>query len=117
VRDDGTMPYLASTKDCRGCPLKFRCTKGAKRIVTRRIYEEEREKVRAMRATPEFAHSADQRKKVEMRFAYRKRHLGFRRLRLRGITGASDEFLLLAAAQNVKKLIRHQTRRGAASTT
>jgi hypothetical protein len=27
VRDDGTMPYRASTRDCRGCALKARCTK------------------------------------------------------------------------------------------
>jgi hypothetical protein len=35
VRDDGTIPYFASTKDCRACALKPRCTKGTKRIVTR----------------------------------------------------------------------------------
>jgi hypothetical protein len=67
VRDDGTVPYWASTKDCRDCPLKPRCTKGAKRIVTRSIYEEEREKVRALKGTPEFARSADERKKSARR--------------------------------------------------
>ena len=29
----------ASTKDCRECALKPRCTKGAKRIVARNLYE------------------------------------------------------------------------------
>jgi transposase len=28
VREDGSMPYCASTKDCRECALKARCTKG-----------------------------------------------------------------------------------------
>ena len=40
------------------------------------------------------------------RFAHLKRNLNFRRLRLRGLSGAKDEFLLAAAAQNLRKLIR-----------
>jgi hypothetical protein len=39
VRDDGTVPYWASPKDCRACPLKPLCTKGEKRIVTRNLFE------------------------------------------------------------------------------
>jgi Transposase DDE domain len=105
VRDDGTVPYWASTKDCRGCPLKSRCTTGKKRIVTRNVYEAERERVRVLLGTPAFERSATERKKIEMRFAHLKRHLSFRRLRLRGTTGASDEFLLAAAAQNVRRLV------------
>jgi len=35
-----------------------------------------------------------------MAFAHLKRNLGFRRLRLRGITGARDGFLLAATVQN-----------------
>jgi Transposase DDE domain len=105
-RDDGTMPYRASTKDCRECALKVRCTKGAKRIVTRNLYEAEREHVRELKETPAFKCSARLRKKVEMCFAHLKRNLNFRRLRLRGLTGAKDEFLLAAAAQNLRKLVR-----------
>ncbi len=105
VRDDGAVAYWASTKDCRLWALKARCTTAAKRIVTRNAFETEREQVRALHGAPAFERSARERKKVEMRFAHLKRHLGFRRLRLRGITGASDEFLLAAMAQNVKKLI------------
>jgi hypothetical protein len=41
-----------------------------------------------------------------MWFAHLKRNLNFRRLRLPGITGASDEFLLAATVQNLKKLVR-----------
>jgi transposase len=104
ARDDGTISYWASTKDCRTCPLKSRCTTGEKRIVTRNVFEAERERVRALLGTPAFERSAMERKKIEMRFAHLKRHLSFRRLRLRGITGASDEFLLAAAAQNVRRL-------------
>ena len=106
VREDGTVPYWASTKDCRACSLKPRCTKGAKRIVTRNLFEAEREHVRALKGTEAFERSAQERRKVEMAFAHLKRNLGFRRLRLRGITGASDEFLLTATVHNLKKLAR-----------
>ena len=106
VRADGTMPYWTSPKDCRACALKLRCTKGEKRIVTRNLFEAEREDVRAVRGTEAFERSARERRKVEMAFAHLKRHLGFRRLRLRGITGATDEFLLAATVQNLRKLVR-----------
>jgi hypothetical protein len=85
IRDDGNVPYFASTKDCRACALKPRCIKGTKRIVTRNLFEAERDQVRALRRTEAFEHSARERRKVA--FAHIKRNLGFRRLRLRGITG------------------------------
>ena len=46
------------------------------------------------------------RKKVEMLFAHLKRILKLGRLRLRGPCGASDEFLLAATAQNLRKLAK-----------
>lgn len=105
VRDDGTIPYWASTKDCRICSLKSQCTTGAKRIVTRNLFEAEREQVKALKDTKEFKQSARERKKIEMLFAHLKHNLGLRRLRLRGLSGASDEFLLAATIQNLKKLV------------
>jgi hypothetical protein len=39
-----------------------------------------------------------------MRFAHLKTHHGFGRLRLRGLSGARDEFHLAAIAQNLKTL-------------
>ena len=46
------------------------------------------------------------RKKVEMLFAHLKRILKLDRLRLRGPTGARDEFILAATAQNLRKLTK-----------
>lgn len=100
------MPYRASTKDCRECAMRARCTKGSKRIVTRNLYEAECEHVRGLKETPTFKRSARLRKKVEMRFTHPKRNVNFRCLRLRGLTGAKDEFLPAAAAQNLRKLVR-----------
>ena len=41
-----------------------------------------------------------------MLFAHLKRILGLGKLRLRGPTGANDEFLLAATAQNLRKLAK-----------
>ena len=48
--------------------------------------------------------SRDQRKRVEMRFAHLKTHHRFERMRLRGLSGARDEFHLAAIVQNLKTL-------------
>ena len=61
---------------------------------------------RAIAKTEAYAVSCRQRKKVEMLFACLKRILGFDRLRLRGPSGAKDEFLLAATAQNLRKLAK-----------
>jgi hypothetical protein len=41
-----------------------------------------------------------------MLFAHLKRIIGLRKLRLRSPTGAKDEFLLAATAQNLRKLAK-----------
>ena len=61
---------------------------------------------RAIGATDDYVTSRRQRKKVEMLFAHLKRILRLDRLRLRGPTGARDEFHLAAAAQNLSKLAK-----------
>jgi hypothetical protein len=43
---------------------------------------------------------------VDDLFAHLKRHLGFERLRLRGLSGARDEFLLAATVQNLRRLAK-----------
>ena len=53
---------------------------------------------------PEFEQSANKRKKVEMRFGHLKTHHGFNQMRLRGLSGASDEFHLAGIAQNLKMM-------------
>ena len=45
-----------------------------------------------------------------MLFAHLKRHLGFERLRLRGLSGTNDEFLLAASVQNLKRLAKLATK-------
>ena len=62
------------------------------RKIPRDLYEDARDVARRKMKTKAFARSRDERKRVEMRFAHLKTHHGFERLRLRGLSGARDEF-------------------------
>jgi transposase len=108
VGDDHAVRYRASKLDCGACPLKPRCCPNTpSRKVTRDLHEDARDHARALMGTPEFDKSRDERKKVEMRFAHLKTHHGFERMRLRGLSGARDEFHLAAIVQNLKTLAKH----------
>src|SRR4051812_2941327 len=108
VIDDGeTLRYLASTSDCRSCPLKAQCCpKAPFRRIPRSVYEEARDVARALAKTEAFEQSCRERKRVEMLFAHLKRILKLGRLRLRGPRGAQDEFTLAAIAQNLRRLAK-----------
>jgi len=103
VNSDHAIRYFASVLRCRECSLKQRCCPNtpARRIV-RDINEAARDIARRKMKTKAFLRSRDQRKRVEMRFAHLKTHHGFERLRLRGLSGARDEFHLAAIVQNLK---------------
>jgi Transposase DDE domain len=98
--------YRASKSDCSTCSLKPKCTTAIVRKVTRDIDEDVRERVRALANTEAFEQSRRERKKVEMRFAHMKRIFKLDRLRLRGLSGAKDEVLLTATAQNLRRLAK-----------
>jgi transposase len=107
VNDDATVLYRASKHDCAGCALKSRCCPNSPvRKVPRSIHEGARDTARVIARSWEGHVSRRMRKKVEMLFAHLKRILKLDRLRLRGPTGARDEFLLAATAQNLRKLAK-----------
>ena len=101
------MLYVASKRDCDRCALKSRCCpKQASRKVPRSIYEGARDMARQIASSWEGRTSRRLRKKIEMLFAHLKRILKLDRLRLRGPTGARDEFTLAATAQNLRKMAK-----------
>ncbi len=113
ILSDNTLRYLASTYDCRPCPLKPKCCpKTPQRKIPRDINEDARDHARALYGTLAFQKSRNERKKVEMRFAHLKTHHSFERMRLRGLSGARDEFHLAAIVQNLKTLVIHLSRPG-----
>ena len=102
-----TLIYRSSQADCKNCPMKPRCCPNtAVRKITRSIHEAARDVARRIATTPEYLRSRCERKKVEMLFAHLKRILKLDRLRLRGLSGASDEFTLAAAVQNLRRLAK-----------
>jgi Transposase DDE domain len=97
--------YRASKFDCDVCVLKMQCCPNMPaRQVPRDIHEDARDAARRLIRTKAFPKSRDERKRVEMRFAHLKVHHGFERMRLRGLSGARDEFHLAAIVQNLKTL-------------
>jgi DDE family transposase len=105
VSEGRTILYRASTRDCGSCSIKPQCTPNMTfREIPRDVHEDARDQARTLMGTPEFDKSRDQRKKVEMRFAHLKTHHRFERMRLRGLSGARDEFHLAAIVQNLKTL-------------
>jgi transposase len=101
----GTIIYRASQHDCGACPMKQQCCPNAPhRKITRSVHERSRDVAREIANTPQYKQSRRDRKKVEMLFAHLKRILNLDRLRLRGLSGARDEFLLAATAQNLRRM-------------
>ena len=98
--------YKAKASQCGNCPLRNHCTDAPSRTVTRLMDEEARQTTRDLADTDAFQTARARRKKIEMLFAHLKRWLKLTRLRLRGLSGANEEFLLAATAQNLKRLVK-----------
>jgi len=99
--------YRSSKFDCADCPMKARCCPSTPiRKIARSIHEPARDVARAVARTRLYKQSRKDRKKVEMLFAHLKRIMKLDRLRLRGPSGAHDEFLLAATAQNLRRMAK-----------
>ena len=105
VHDGRALLYRASKRDCEACALKPKCAPNSpQRKIPRDVNEHARDFARSFVSTEPFDRSRRERKKVEMRFAHLKTHHRFERMRLRGFSGARDEFHLAAIVQNLKTL-------------
>ena len=111
VHDGKTLLYRSSKRDCDPCPLKPRCCpRTPTRKIPRDINEAARDHARSLNGGEAYNQSARDRKKIERLFGEAKRNLSMTRLRLRGPSGARDEFLLTATVQNLRRLIKHASR-------
>jgi transposase len=107
VNDGATLIYRGSTMDCGTCQLKARCCPNTPaRKIPRSLHEGARDLARSLAGSPAFEQSRRERKRIEMLFAHLKRILKMGRLRLRGPSGAQDEFTLAAIAQNLRRLAK-----------
>ena len=107
VTKEAVVIYRASQNDCTGCAMKQQCCPNTPaRKIRRSVHEDSRNVARELASTPQYQQSRRDRKKVEMLFAHLKRILKLDRLRLRGLSGAHDEFLLAATAQNLRRMAK-----------
>ena len=109
--DGKTLYYRASKLDCDLCAFKKKCCpKSPERRVSRDINEAARDHTRTLMETKAYRISRAERKKIETLFGEAKHILSMVRLRLRGLSGAHDEFLLAATVQNLKRLANRTAR-------
>ncbi len=107
ITQANTILYRSSQSDCAACPVKSRCCPNTPvRKIARSVHEAAREVARGVARTDEYQQSRKDRKKVEMLFAHLKRILKLDRLRLRGLSGAKDEFLMAATVQNLRRMAK-----------
>ena len=105
ITKDNTILYKSRQSDCAACPMKASCCPStSSRKIARSIHENARDVARQLATTERYQQSRKDRKKVEMLFAHLKRILKLDKLRLRGFSGAQDEFLLAATAQNLRRM-------------
>ncbi|WP_142130504.1 IS1182 family transposase [Bacillus sp. SLBN-3] len=107
---EGYREYKSDPKQCVDCPLLEECTrsKSHQKVITRHIWEDHKEKVRLNRLSKSGKELYKYRKeKIERSFADSKQLHGLRYCRLRGIRNASEQVLLTAACQNMKKIATH----------
>jgi transposase len=99
--------YAAPAGVCRPCALRDQCTTAQRgRRVGRHRDESYLDRVRAYHATEPYAKAMRKRKVwVEPLFAEAKDWHGLRRFRLRGLEKVNGEALLIAAGQNLKRLL------------
>jgi transposase len=102
-RKDRSVYYSGRPEICGACPLKSRCTAGAKRLVSRHWHDEALQRMQ-QRATPEAMRL--RRSTVEHPFATLKYHIfGHPRFLLRGRRGAQAEMSLAVIVYNLKRMM------------
>jgi hypothetical protein len=103
------LRYHASLYNCKVCQLKPQCCPNMIiRKIDRSPYEPARDVARAIGKTSTYRDSRRDRKKAEILFSFLKRILKIRRLRLRGPSGADNEFLVATTAQNLRGMAKKQ---------
>jgi hypothetical protein len=97
--------YIGTRKRCGPCSQRGQCTSAAFRSLIIHRNEPAPQRARDLANTPGFASAQRERKKVEALFAELKNQIGMRRSRLRTLSFVRELFFL-AAAQNLKRLVR-----------
>lgn len=99
--------YGAKPSECQSCSHRPACTPSSTHRTLRvNWYEDVREHVQKLSQTPEFAIARRARNKIEALFSELRNQIRLRKLRLRGLRNAKEQFILAATAQNLKRLMK-----------
>jgi transposase len=104
---EGVIVYRADAATCNACPLKAECTESSRgRILHRSLFADYLDRVRSYHTTEAYKKAMRKRQVwVEPLFAEAKLWHGLRRFRRRGLENVNIEGLLIAAGQNLKRLL------------
>ena len=102
----GLVSYYPSRRTCGACPIQPDCAPAGLRTIQRSVHEPARERAQARAGTAAFVASTKLRRRVERVFACIKHHDDLHRVRLRGLRGADEQFLLATTARNLKRMVR-----------
>lgn len=111
----GYHEYKSDSKTCVDCALLSVCTKSQNhvKVIVRHVWEDYKEEVNSHRFTEEGKRIYARRKEtVERSFADAKELHGYRYARYRGLAKMQEQSLMVAIAQNIKKMALILDRRG-----
>jgi transposase len=111
TREQQGYIYRTTESQCRGCPVKKRCTPAPFRKIFVHWHEPARQVARELAHTPAYACSKRERSKIEALFSELKLRVGLRRVRLRRLWNVAEQFYLAATAQNLKRMVKFLVRR------
>ncbi len=107
IDKQGYKQYKSNRKSCATCPLREKCTKSKnnQKVITRHIWQDEKDEVNNRRFEEKFKEEYPKRKQtVERIFADCKEQHGLRFSRVRGLEKNSNQALLIFACHNLKKM-------------
>jgi hypothetical protein len=106
---EGRYRYQTKAGVCGSCPLRHDCTAGKMRIISRQVHQTAIEWADS-RLSPQQRKARLRRRKIraEGSFADAANHHGYKRARWRGLEKMGLQNLLIATAQNLRKLIQRR---------
>lgn len=109
---DDRYRYQPRPGVCANCPLKSQCTAGKQRVLSRQQRQDAIDWADECLTPGQRKQRLRRRKiRVEGSFADASNHHGYKRSRWRGLVRVEIQNLMIAATQNMRKLVRYANRR------
>lgn len=99
--------YRCKKDLCMRCHLREKCTEAKFRSLSMHVHYKEIEKAKEISRTQEYRKAQYKRKTIEALFGEAKTLMGLRRAKFRKRKYVEEQFLMTAAAQNLKRMVKH----------